>query len=289
MPRWQRATRTVSTLIELLRLHATILVMAALLGCSNRAEQADRGVSPDLSRITAEQWQALSQRTVYFGHQSVGVNIVDGIRELAAQNPQVQIKISTGAAADRGPGLVEFLVGENTDPDSKNRAFLAATQGRLDPGSVLMFKYCYVDIDENTDASALFEGYRQTVAALRARHPDAIVVHVTMPLTADAPLRNWVNMLRGRPTRLTWNGVRSRYNELLRAAYEGREPVYDLAAAEATRSDGSLQYSVVEGHKVFAMADEWTSDGGHLNAAGRQRAAAQFLTTLASLPSSAGR
>lgn len=262
-----------------------LTALGALSACSSRADHIQSDAGPVLARITPEQWQALSKRTIYFGHQSVGENIVEGIRELAAGNPQIRINVVSGPRADNAaPALHEFFVGENTNPQSKNDAFLATVSGPLPAAPVLAFKYCYVDIDENTDAQALFQRYRQTVDAVRAKHPDATIVHITMPLTADAPLRNWVNTLRGRPNRRTWNGVRSRYNELLRSAYGGREPVFDLARLEATKSDGTEEYALVNGQKVYALADEWTSDGGHLNAAGRKLAAAHFLATLAALP-----
>jgi hypothetical protein len=269
----------------LTELIATLAAAIAMTACSSQAERAQPDASSVLARITPEQWKALSERTIYFGHQSVGQNIVEGIRELAANDRRIGVNVISGPASlQTAPALHEFLVGENADPQSKNDAFLAAVGGALPPRPVLAFKYCYVDIDEKTDAKALFERYRQTVETIRTKHPDATIVHVTMPLTADAPLRNWVNTLRGRPNRRTWNGVRSRYNDLLRSAYGGREPVFDLARIEATRSDGTEEYALVDGQKVYALADEWTSDGGHLNEAGRKLAAAHFLATLASLP-----
>jgi hypothetical protein len=281
----EHACPPVANLHRWIEIVAMLAVLTAVTACSSHAEHKQSDVAPVLARVTAEQWQALSKRTIYFGHQSVGENIVEGIRELAAGNPQIRINIVSGPKSGNAtPALHEFLVGENEHPQSKNDAFLATVSGPLPEAPVLAFKYCYVDIDENTDAQALFERYRQTVDAVRAKHPDAMIVHITMPLTTDAPLRNWVNMLRGRPNRRTWNGVRSRYNELLRGAYAGREPVFDLARLEATKSDGTEEYALVNGQKVYALADEWTSDGGHLNEAARKLAAAHFLATLAALP-----
>jgi hypothetical protein len=268
----------------------TTIVVAALLGvsaCSEGSEHSSPRLVGELQQITAQQWQRLSERAIYFGHQSVGENILDGIRALGVEMPQLKdLRILSAASDPSAAGLREFPIGENGDPGSKNAAFMGATQGALGPKPVLMFKYCYVDIDEKTDPRMLFRRYAETVAALRARHPDAIVVHMTMPLTTDSQIRNWVNTLRGRPNRRTWNGIRSRYNDLLRAAYGGKEPIFDLAALESTRSDGSLELGTVAGEPVYALADEWTSDGGHLNAAGRRRAAAHLLALLASLPES---
>jgi hypothetical protein len=147
-----------------------------------------------------------------------------------------------------------------------------------------MFKYCFVDIDEQTDAGALFRRYQQTVATLRSIHPEAVLVHVTVPLITDSQLRNFINAVRGRPTRRTQNGVREAYNGLLRAAYAGKEPIFDLARVQSTRADGTREHATFEGKPVYALAREWASDDGHLNAAGRLRAAEELLVTLASLP-----
>jgi hypothetical protein len=262
-----------------------IALLLALPACSDRSESPNPHLMVDLTQITPHEWQRLSERAIYFGHQSVGENIVHGMTELARENPSIgKLHILSGKPDSSAAGFKEFLIGENGDPDSKNAAFLAATQGVRNQKPVLMFKYCYVDIDEKTDAAALFARYDKTVAALRARHPDATIVHVTMPLTTDSRIRNWANTLRGRPNRRTWNAIRSRYNDLLRAAYSGREPIFDLAALESTRSNGTAEYVTVSGHPIYALADEWTTDGGHLNAAGRKRAAGQLLALLASLP-----
>ena len=262
-----------------------VALMMAVAACSEHAPPANPRVTADLTQLTPEQWQLLSERAIYFGHQSVGGNVVDGIRALAAENAQIaKLRVVSGSGASTAPGLREFPIGENGDPVTKNAAFLGATEGTLGPKPVLMFKYCFADVDENTDARALFDRYQQTVAALRAKQPGAIIVHVTAPLTTDSQFRNWVNTLRGRPNRRTWNGIRSRYNEILRAAYSGKEPIFDLAAVESTRSDGTGVYASVGGERVYAMADEWTSDGSHLNSAGSKHAAVELLLTLASLP-----
>jgi hypothetical protein len=152
-----------------------------------------------------------------------------------------------------------------------------------------MFKYCYVDVDEETNAATLFQRYQRTVAEIRAKHPEAVIVHVTLPLAAEPSLvRYWMNTVRSIPTTRDANAVRKKYNQMLRATYGGREPVFDLAAVESTRADGSIEQGTIRGEPIPALAKEWTTDGGHLNAAGRRRAAAQFLVTLATLPAARG-
>lgn len=264
---------------------AACAIVVTTAACGDRPTQPGAPSMHDLNRITTEQWQTLAQRTVYFGHQSVGANILDGVREVTAQNAQIPIRIVSGQRTPAPGVLNEFPIGRNEDPDSKNVGFVTATQGALGPRPVLMLKYCYVDVDEETDVQALFERYRETAATLRAQHPDAQIVHFTLPLaTEPSKLRYLMNTVRGIPTTRDANARRDEYNRLLRSAFASREPVFDLAALESTRADGTLEYGVFDGRQVPALAPEWSSDGAHLNAAGARRIAEQLLATLASLP-----
>lgn len=263
---------------------ALSLLLLATAACSDEARVTTSSPMRDLGQVTAEQWKALGTHTFYFGHQSVGANIIEGVREIESQRPEIQLRIVSDAPSPAAGVLNEFLIGRNEDTDSKNAAMITLAQSALGPSPVVMFKYCFVDVDETSDAKALFQHYRQTVAAVRARHPEAIVVHVTLPLaTEPSKLRYYMNAVRGIPTTRDANARRNEYNEMLRAAFVGKEPVFDLAAVESTRADGNLAYGVRDGARVPALAPEWSADGAHLNAAGRKHVAEQFLATLATL------
>ena len=81
--------------------------------------------------------------------------------------------------------------------------------------------------------------------------PNATLLHVTLPLTTDPSLvRLVMNRVRGLPTHREKNAIRQQYNELLRATYGGKEPVFDLAAIESTRSDGTLEHGAIDGKPV---------------------------------------
>jgi hypothetical protein len=98
-----------------------------------------------------------------------------------------------------------------------------------------------------------------------------MVVHITMPLTvAESTGRYYLNHLRGLPTVRGLNAKRTRYNGLLREAFAGREPIFDLARIESIRADGRKELAIHEGAPAFALAPDWSSDGGHLNANGRE-------------------
>ena len=120
----------------MLKVITTIALLLTVVSCSSRTEDTGQSMATDLNQLTPEQWQTLSQRTVYFGHQSVGADIIEGIQELVAEKPQIKLRIVSGAPASTPGVLSEFPIGNNGDPESKNAAFVAAVQGVLGPKPV---------------------------------------------------------------------------------------------------------------------------------------------------------
>jgi len=245
--------------------------------------QAPEVREASFSAVTAEQWRALADRRMFFGHQSVGGNIIDGAKLVLADHPEIPLKIFDSSALDASspPGLYQARIGHNGDPASKMAAFDTIV-GRGTP-SVGILKFCFVDVEGARNPDSLFAAYQAGIAALRQRVPGLIVVHVTMPLTTTGEGRRDLLMarLRGRPTSYDLNLIRNRYNALLRIAYVGKEPVFDLARLESTRGDGSRAYFMRGADTVYTLATENTDDGSHLNARARRAAAEVFLATLA--------
>jgi hypothetical protein len=240
--------------------------------------------SLELNQVTPEQWKRLEARRIFFGHQSVGGNLIQGVQEVLAGSARVLRVIDT---ADPGlmtePGLYHARIGRNGAPSTKLEAFVSIAGGMRGSGTAVL-KYCYVDVTRDTDAAALFEGYRAGVEALKASRPGITVLHVTLPLLADrGALRHAAAVVRGKPTYREVNLIREQYNDRVRQTYGGREPIFDLAGLESTKRDGSRATVRYRGKAVPVLAAEWTYDGGHLNEAGRQRMAGFFLATLASL------
>lgn len=231
--------------------------------------------------------QRLAARKIYFGHQSVGGNILDGIRDLERAFPRLRLTIvrNSNPAAVPGAAFVESLVGKNGDPASKTASFLAALDaGMGSQGGIAMYKYCYVDAGADTDVSKMFAQYKAASDLIRAKYPQLTLVHITMPLTVDAGfLKAFVKFLLRRPNERQLQLKRNEFNELLRKEYGGREPIFDLATLESTRLDGRRVFFESGGYRVYSLAPEFTGDGGHLNELGRRIVAEQLLITLARL------
>lgn len=242
---------------------------------------------------TSAPLEKLASRRIFFGHQSVGGNLLDGVKQIPASSqglaPRVvEVKNPTESLA---PGtLAHALVGQNEKPESK----IADFERMMDAGlakstDVAFFKFCYIDFNGATDSRALFEKYRVSLEGLKARHPGTTFVHVTAPLTTvQRGAKAWLKELLGRPVwGIAENVRRETFNELMRKAYGGKEPLFDLARLESTAPDGTRETYELNGQTWPAMVPGYSDDGGHLNATAQARLAKELLNFLASLPAPA--
>jgi hypothetical protein len=230
--------------------------------------------------------QAVSRQRVFFGHQSVGKNILDGLETIAGE-AGVPLRIAEGGSLS-SPGLVHAFVGQNQRPLSKIEAFRRELdQGAGRDAEIAFFKFCYVDFSPDTDVQQLFGAYRSAHEDLLRRHPSITLVHVTVPLTiTQTGVKAQIKRLLGRPPAGELeNARREAFNTLLRSTYGGKEPLFDLARVESTRADGGRSEFELEGKRYPALVPAYTDDGEHLNTLGRRRAAVALVEFLATLPS----
>lgn len=262
---------THSLAVHVLLATGTLLVV----GAASRA-RAEASLKSDL--------QAVAQKRIFFGHQSVGLNILDGLQQLAAREG-VPLRI----AEARAPGIAEGTLAhaaleENGQPLKKLRSFArAVSSGEAKGADVAFMKFCYVDITADTDVSALFAAYRAMIAEVQAASPGTTLLHVTVPLqTVERGLRGSVKRMLGRPLwGASHDARREEFNDLLRREYAGKAPFFDLARVESTRPDGKEETAAWNGRQVRALVPEYTDDGGHLNERGRMRAAQELVAVLA--------
>jgi hypothetical protein len=216
-----------------------------------------------LTSFNADDLDEVARAHVFFGHQSVGENILQGVRDLVAP------RTLTWKHQD---------IGRNGDPLAKVEAFRAAMlEGLGADADIAIFKLCYADFDRRTDPSALFSRYEESMRELAAARPRTTFVHVTCPLTAvGAGVKTWIKGLLGRaPWGEIENHKRHTYNVRLRGAFRGTATVFDLAAVEAGGE--------AEAGPTPRLLSRFTDDGGHLNALGRRAAATSLLDVLVPL------
>jgi lysophospholipase L1-like esterase len=261
----------------------SVVVLLGLLGCAGDAMPEVSKTVPD-EKVKGD-LQELSRRRVFFGHQSVGENLVRGIEELAAAAGQ-PLAVTRGGGVDVPAGTLRHeLVGANRDPLAKLRGFEAAL-GEHSSADVALLKFCYVDVEADSDADALFAEYEKTLARLEAKHPHTTFVRATVPLmTFQRGPRAMAKRLLGRETGEGENARRDKFNALVReAAARSKAPLFDVARAESTRPDGTVEQVVWRGKSVPGLVPAYTHDGGHLNALGRERTARELAAVLAAAP-----
>ena len=274
------------------RLNDIVLVSSTLFLASCGGDAVGAVSEPvtlaSLNDVSAQEWQALASRRIFFGHQSVGRNMMTGIRELLEEHPEIGLRLvqADDPTTVEGPAFIDASIGENRKPATKARAFVEVVENGLGPDAIAMYKYCYVDVNADTDIDALFESYVAQTREIQRNHPEITLVHITLPLkTAPGGAKEYVKTLLGRPTEASLNMKRNRFNQRLREEFGGKAPIFDLARLESTRPDGTRSFTRHGGQQVFMLAPEWTYDNGHLNEAGRRYVAEQFLVMLAKIPS----
>jgi len=248
---------------------------------------------PSIDDVPREYWAKLAEKKIFFGHQSVGYNIIEGVKDIMKERNYIKLNIvetRDPLEFDR-PIFAHAQVGRNTDPASKIKAF----ENIMDTGignkvDIAFFKFCYVDVMRDSTPQGIFDRYRKAIEDLKVRYPKTKFLHVTVPVrsTPKGAKRNFkesIKLLIGKPGVLEDNIKRQHYNTLLSDAYFKRDPTFDLALVESVNPDGFRCYANKGKEKVFVMALQYTSDGGHLNEEGRERVAEQLLIILAELAS----
>lgn len=233
-------------------------------------------------------WKTLAEKKLYFGHQSVGLNILDGIRDLMTENSLIKLNIvETLDPADfDAPLFAHSTIGKNMYPQSKIDAFADVLENGIgERADVAFFKFCYLDFHSNTHVDEVFEQYKDTISYLQEKFPEVTWVHSTVPLTSQQTgPKAWVKKLLGKPLRgYEYNIKRNRFNALIRAEYEGKDPIFDLAKIESTLPDGKRESFTRDGGTYYSLIQDYTDDGSHLNEIGRRVVAEKFLIFLANI------
>ena len=232
----------------------------------------------------------LSTSSVYFGHQSVGANMLAGVREMIAElDVGLIIQPAERNSPIVAPGIYESRIGENRAPLTKITDFANTVRSFGQSGAdVAMMKFCYVDTTADADPDTIFAQYVEQIERLENEFPETTFVYMTMPLTSPSTdLRNRVRQIFGRMAMIDSgkreNLARNRFNELLRAAKGATGRLFDVASVQSTKPDGSDYLVDVDGNAYEALYHGYTYDGGHLNRRGRYVLARELISFLATV------
>jgi len=268
-----------------------LLSCVCLYACGGEEKDVSKLMEGDdkISQLTPQDLSALGDKTIYFGHQSVGTNIMDGVEDLLKEHKKLPLKIieTSDAGAIEEGHFAHSKVGKNHDPDSKFNEFEEFMNNGIGKKvDVAFLKLCYVDIHTKTDLEKTFEKYKQSYNRIKQKYPDTTFVHLTVPVTADysgvkgvvKEAKNVAKELLGKPNKYD-NSVKTKYNELIRKEYAGKEPLFDIAKVESTYPNGERR--LVKNNE--SLVPQYTDDGNHLDAQGRKIVAEELLLFLSKL------
>jgi hypothetical protein len=266
------------------------LVIAVVAFCVLAFESRGSAGEPDkgVATLSDADLEKLAKAKIYFGHQSVGSNIMDGVKDLMGRDPRLRLKVEeTAAPAGFQSGVFSHgPVGKNQDPASKIDDFAAKINTGVGGNTdIAFFKFCYIDIMADRDIDELFFHYQKAMADLKKSYSQTVFVHVTVPLTiVQTGPKVFIKKMIGRaPGGFQENANRNKYNRKLRQTYGGKEPIFDLAQIESTYADGTRATFDWQGQTYERMIPEYGSDGRHLNDPGRQLVAEHLLVFLSKL------
>lgn len=266
---------------------AITVVTTILVSCSGGNMDENKITYTDLNNVPVEKFSQLKRKTIYFGHQSLGFNIVDGINSIMAKNEKIDFNIVEKKNADayQQGVFAHSTIGVNKNPKSKIDDFFEkindSNGNKID---IAFFKFCYVDIDASSDIDGIFKEYLDGMNVLQKNHPEIKFVHLTVPLTIiQKGIKGKIKKIIGRPLGgYADNQKRNEFNKKIKSEFP-KVQVFDLALFEATYPDGKLNTYEMNGNMYLALINEYTDDGNHLNRIGQEYVAEQLLIFLANL------
>jgi hypothetical protein len=251
-----------------------LISIGVFLFTSNLAVGAD--VTRDVDNLT--------NKKIYFGHQSVGLNLIDGLQDIGVVDSKFPA-IETKSAEDiAGAGLYHARVGQNLDPKSKIDEFVQLMRsGIAEKVDIAFLKLCYVDIDAETDVDAVFSYYVEEIEKLQSEYPQLKIIHLTGPLkTTKSTWKTKIKTLIGAENIWEYsdNIKRNSYRELILDTYHD---VFDIAKYVSTGDDGYSESFTYNDKKYLSLREDYTDDGGHLNVKGRSFVAEKLVNFISEI------
>lgn len=272
--------------IKLKRLFLILIVTQLLWGQVMAEETLNNTImEPSISR---EAWETVARKTIFFGHQSVGNNIIDGLQMVAKENQfrALNIKKTRNDNDITGPMLAHSKVGRNKQPLAKIQDFVEIVRSGVGNNiSIALMKLCPADINGNTNAKELFQQYDAALRSLQKEFPSVRFLAATCPLTVlRTGWKAWIKKIFFR-SRSHWlaNIKRYEFNASLRKAYIESGSLFDIAKVESTLPDGSRATYMYNDTQYYYLYQGYTYDGAHLSALGKLRVAEEFIRVLANI------
>ena len=256
-----------------------LIVIVIIFYPNNMSKNVDKNLSGKIKIISASH--------IFFGHQSVGANIITGLKELNSEQGSDYIlfeKLNNDANLN-GSYFVDLNIGNNGDPEGKFRDFVKNVDFLSDKKlNIAMMKLCFVDITKKSDIQNIFNSYVKMIDSLQIKYPNITFVHFTVPLKSQPTLFNKLKaFIKNRTIDDPADNIaRNTYNELLISKYPAKY-VFDIAKEESTYPDNKRESISVDGVHGYALIGDYSDDGGHLNKRGQAIIAAGLINKLSQI------
>lgn len=236
----------------------------------------------DNQELHGNDFVKVSNMRIFFGHQSVGSNILDGISTVNKKSEANFINVVKIDSYEQinDSGLYHAWIGENLSPQSKIDDFKELIQSGIGNNvDFALMKFCYLDFNKMTNIEKVFASYSNAIMELQQEYPEVTFIHVTTPLISNnMTIKDWIKKILGRSEKNDADNVaRNKYNVLIRNRFDGREPILDLAEYESTYPNGKRNLFSFNDTNYEAMVPGYTDDGGHLNSLGKKIVATKTL------------
>ena len=261
----------------------TVLLSIFAIFCRSSETSEQKIIFRRIDNVDKKSWEKLLHQRIFFGHRSVGNNIIAGIEEILNEKKNIRIKIveTEDPSKIQGGVFSHTPIGENAYPLSKIKCFSELMDnGVANTVNMAFFKFCFADIKSKTDVEKLFSEYKTVMGRLKQKYPETKFVHLTVPLTENrAGFKTWVKVLIGKENIWEYDDIvrKNELNDMLRKTYGGKELIFDIADIESIKHDGSRETFKRNDRIYNALAPEYSRDGGHLNTLGRKFVAEQLL------------
>jgi len=258
-----------------------IVFWGIILGCERDKPMVLQGDS-DVKKAL----ENVRKLRVFFGHQSIGSNILNGIREIENQFDGGKINfIEVGKENLPKDGFFAHgKIGENESPESKCDAVKNILRGGLgNHVDVALFKLCFIDIRGKDKEKEILDLYKGTLTSLRSEFPKVKFIPITVPLTVNE--KAWKYMIKKmlkRETEKDNNAKRNEFNRLLKEVFRG-EAIFDLAEIESSRPNGGREEFKLGENTYYSLVPEYSSDGSHLNDYGSKMVGKELILFLGRL------
>ena len=209
-----------------------IYILLLVAGCDGESTMTEKVSLPLISDIPESTWKKLSQKTIYFGHQSVGNNIIDGVNKIMENNDVIKLNIknTNDVQTSDVPVFAHSDIGKNDDIDSKLNDFSKnIRKGFGDKADIAFLKLCFWDVRRKTDVNKVFNDYKKTMTSLKKEYPNTKFVHLTVPLMSRS--NGFVAKIKRmiKPDNDDLDNIkRNELNTLIINEYGNKEPVFDV-------------------------------------------------------------